>query len=101
MYKIQWKGIFSFLEIGIKLSVSDADSFTLRKTTEVYEQFVSCLKTNFESCFEKKGSPMNWIISTWSLRTRKISVLKYGSKRDKVNISNEFNGRKLLHGKIS
>ena len=44
VFKIQWKRIFSYLENGINLSKSDATSFTLDKTTEIYEQFVLYLK---------------------------------------------------------
>ena len=44
---------------------------------------------------------MNWSISTWSLKTRRSSILKYGSESDKGNISSEVNGRNRPRGKIS
>ena len=54
VFNIQWKGIFSYLENGINLSKSDATSFTLDKTTEIYEQFVLYLKTNCEYCLKER-----------------------------------------------
>lgn len=102
VYKIQWKGIFTFLENGIKLSSGDANTFTLEKATELYEQFALYLKANCSYCFKNtKRNPMNWSISTWSLKTRRSSILKYGSESDKANIGSEVNGRNRPRGKIS
>ena len=44
---------------------------------------------------------MNWSISTWSLKIRRSSIIKYGCESDKVNISNKINGRNRPRGKIT
>ena len=44
---------------------------------------------------------MNWSISAWSLKTRRSSILKYGSESDKGSISGEVSGRNRPRGKIS
>ena len=44
---------------------------------------------------------MNWNISTWSLKTRRSSILKYGCHSNKVSIiSNLISGRNCLRGSI-
>ena len=52
--------MFSFLESGINLSTSSADSFKLENITELHEQFASYLKANCSYFFNNtKGNPMN------------------------------------------
>ena len=45
---------------------------------------------------------MNWSISTWSLRTRRSSILKYGCESDKASISSSvLSGRNCPRGCIN
>ena len=103
IYKLQWKCIFSYLEKGIKLSESDAKNPTVNKMNEIYDDFVLYLKSTCEYCFtKKKGNPMSWSISTWSMRTRRSSILKDGTESDKEYAStSDVTGRNRPRGCIS
>ena len=86
-FRIHWKALFSFLETVTDI-VPDANTLSAEQINTIYEKFVAVLKDRVSYCFiEGKKPDIQWSISTWANKTRRSSILKYGTPHDKAKLS--------------
>jgi hypothetical protein len=88
-YKVQLKPIFSYLEENGAYEVPrNTQQMTDREIKRIYNQCVNFLKDNVSYCFQsRRSAPTNWGLGTWSLKTRRSTILKKGTEADKAKVA--------------
>ena len=88
-YKMQWKPIFSYLEENGAYEVPrNTQQMTDGEIERIYDQCVNFLKDNVSYCFQsRRSAPTNWGLGTWSLKTRRSTILKKGTEADKAKVA--------------
>jgi hypothetical protein len=87
-YKVQWKPIFSYMEENGAYKVSrSTQQMTDGEIERIYDQCVNFLKDDVSYCFQSRQlTPTNWGLETWSLKTRRSTILKKGTEADKAKV---------------
>lgn len=58
----------------------------------IYEQCINFLKENVSYCFQsRRANPTNWVLGTWSMKTRRSTILKKGTEADKAKVATATN----------
>jgi hypothetical protein len=88
-YEVQWKPIFSYLEENGAYEVPrNTQQMTDGEIERIYDQCVNFLKDNVSYCFQSRRlTPTNWGLGTWSLKTRRSTILKKGTEADKAKVA--------------
>jgi hypothetical protein len=59
---------------------------------QIYEQCIDFLKENVSYCFQsRRANPTNWVLGTWSMKTRRSTILKKGTEADKSKVATATN----------
>ncbi len=92
-FKVHWKPIFMYLKANVAFElprnrgrVTDVD------INRIYEQCLAFLKENVSYCFaSRRTNPTKWVLGTWSLKTRRSTILKKGTEADKAKLATATN----------
>jgi hypothetical protein len=89
IFKNQWKPIFSFLEENGAYQVPRQSHLMTDVAIEsIYDQCVNFLKENVSFCFQsRRTNATQWGVGTWSLKTRRSTILKHGTEADKAKVA--------------
>jgi hypothetical protein len=92
-YKLHWKPIFSYLEGNGAYEVPrNTQQMTDGEIERIYDQCINFLKENVSYCFQsRRANPTNWALGTWSIKTRRSSILKNGTEEDKAKVVDATN----------
>jgi hypothetical protein len=88
-FKVNWKPIFSYLEENEAYELSrNTHLMTDVAIERIYDQCVDFLKENVSYCFASlRTNPTKWGLGTWSLKTRRSTILKKGTVADKAKVA--------------